>query len=82
MRDYFVQDAVCLVDKARKNLKAGNPLCGGELMSLDTLAKQIQLLRNEMLLYDLSKGLPGKDAALKYNLSPARVSQIKRSATA
>lgn len=80
MRTYFIQDAICAVDKARKIVDAGTPLCLGEISALETLTEQIQVLRNQMVQRDLLAGMQGKDVAVKYNLSPARVSQIKRMA--
>jgi hypothetical protein len=80
MRTYLIQDAICLVDKAKKLVESGERLCEGEVKALEVLMGQTQVLRNQMVLHDLLAGQSGKDVAVKYNLSAARVSQIKRAA--
>lgn len=75
-----ILDAVCLVDQAKQAVEKGEQLSPESLSTLLVLVDQTQLLRNKMVQLDLVNGMPGKEVAVKYNLSPARVSQIKRMA--
>lgn len=73
-----IRDAICLVDQAKRAVQNGEQLSVESVNELLLLMDQTQVLRNQMVQLDLARGIPGKEVAVKYNLSEARVSQIKR----
>lgn len=70
-------DAIVNVDDALKAVKSGAPISDETIRTLQTLANQARCLRDQMVLADLAKGILGKTVALKYNLTPIKVSRIK-----
>jgi hypothetical protein len=46
-------------------------------LQIDTLEKNVMELRNVAITQELKLGTPAKDVAVKYGISPGRVSQIK-----
>ena len=73
----YIADAICLVDKVKTSVKAGDLLTHQEVIDLLTLMTQVRELRDKMIQCDLESGMLGKEAATKYNLSASSISQIK-----
>ncbi len=48
-----------------------------QALQIDALEKNVMGLRNAAIVSDLKFGTPSKQVAVKYGLSPGRVSQIK-----
>lgn len=75
---HHLQNAIIALDQVNTEVKQGARLSPGELELLASLTDQIAVVRNQMILCDLEYGLTGKEVAVKYGLSPSRISQIKR----
>lgn len=74
----YLQDAIIAIDKVNNNIKVGILLDAEEVALLLTLIEVTKQLRHRMIQHDLMAGVSGQQAAVKYNLSTARISQIRR----
>ena len=71
-----------LQEKMNEKLAAHEKILAHQGMELVDLQKRVTALeeyRDAAIKADLLNGMKGKDAALKYGLSPGRISQIKNS---
>ena len=69
-------------EKMNEKLAAHEKILAHQGMELVDLQKRVTALeeyRDAAIKADLLNGMKGKDAALKYGLSPGRISQIKNS---
>lgn len=78
---HFIKQAVQALAKAQAAM-AGRvdrheKIIDSQAREITELQAQVLSIRNAAIKTDLDAGMSGKDVALKYDLSPGRVSQIR-----
>lgn len=76
-----VLNAIASVTKATEALAARvdrhEKILDSHAQEIADLQQQVMEYRNKAILSDLNAGLTGREVAVKYELSPGRISQIK-----
>ena len=79
----FIHQAVTALTKAQavmaERLDRHEMIIDSQAREIAELQQHVLSIRNAAIKTDLNAGLPGREVALKYQLSPGRVSQIKNS---
>ncbi len=75
----YIQIANDNIEKVIKAIKEDNyTLSSEEVILLKELQTLIKELRTSLIINELASGIPAKTIATQYDLTPARISQIKR----
>jgi Mg2+ and Co2+ transporter CorA len=63
-------------DELQKTVKSHSKIIDSQGRDIANLEKKVMELRNNAIQAEVASGVPSKEVALKYSLTPARVAQI------
>lgn len=79
----FITQAVAALAKAQaamaERIDHHDKIIDSQAREITALQAQVLSIRNAAINTDLDAGMSGREVALKYDLSPGRVSQIRNS---
>jgi len=79
----FITQAVAALAKAQaamsERIDRHDKIIDSQAREITELQAQVLSIRNAAINTDLDAGMSGREVALKYDLSPGRVSQIRNS---